>query len=131
MISWIGSGLGLGSLLTRNNLTHTFMSHACPANTHAHDLTTCVHVFLTKYTHTGTHAQTRNACTYTYTGTQSSHRRSEKHKTPTYIHQQAQTQACAHVQYNQQTHKNVNKHEHSRNHMCAHKEVANDHTWVA
>ena len=78
-----------------------------------------------------THTQTRNTCANTYPSTQSSHRHTKKHKTQTYMHQQAQTQACTHVQYKQQTHKNANKHEHSRNHVCAHKEGADGHTWVA
>ena len=53
-----------------------------------------IHVFWQKYTHTDTHTQTRNTCAYTYPSTQSSHRHTKKHKTPTYMHQQAQTQAC-------------------------------------
>ena len=69
-----------------------------------------IHVFWQKYTHTDTHTQTRNTCAYTYPSTQSSHRHTKKHKTPTYMHQQAQTHTCAHTPYMQQTYKNTKLH---------------------
>ena len=89
-----------------------------------------IHVFSTKYIRRYTRTQTRNTHGNTFVSAQGNHRHINKHKTQVKTHQQAQTQACAHTQYDQRTHKNINKHKHRHNHMCVCEEGFSGCMWV-